>query len=308
VSRRAAALAAAALSLATALSLAACGDSGGRRISSTAALEIAAPNGKVTIARRPRRIVSLSATGTEDLFAVGAGSQVVAVDSYSTYPKQAPRTKLSGYTPNVEAIARYHPDLVVVAEDTGGVIGRLAKLGVTALLEPPAKTLEDAYGQIEQLARATGHASAATGVIASIKSQIAAAVASVPRPDRPLRVYHELEPTLYSADSRTFIGQLYTMLGLQNVADGAPGATDYPQLSAEYVIKSNPQLIVLADTVCCKATPASVGKRAGWGGIAAVRDGDILPVDDTIASEWGPRIVLFMRALARATSKAEQAR
>src|SRR5579859_2265328 len=80
-------------------------------------LTLTAANGKVTILRRPSRIVSLSPTATDDLFAVGAGKQVVAVDSYSTYPAKAPRTKLSGFTPNVEAIAKYRPDLVVVSDD-----------------------------------------------------------------------------------------------------------------------------------------------------------------------------------------------
>src|SRR5256885_1183694 len=73
---------------------------------------VKAANGKVTIRHRPRRIVSLSPTATEDLFTIGTGRQVVAVDSFSDYPKQTPRTKLSAYTPNVEAIAGYRPDLV----------------------------------------------------------------------------------------------------------------------------------------------------------------------------------------------------
>ena len=66
---------------------------------------VTADNGKVTIRKRPSRIVSLSPTATETLFAIGAGAQVVAVDDQSDYPKQAPHTSLSGYTPNVEAIA-----------------------------------------------------------------------------------------------------------------------------------------------------------------------------------------------------------
>ncbi len=73
----------------------------------------------------PHRIISLSPTVTEDLFALGAGKQVVAVDQDSNYPQRAPHTSLSGYTPNVEAIANYHPDLVVISYDPGN-------FGVTA--------------------------------------------------------------------------------------------------------------------------------------------------------------------------------
>src|SRR6188472_4583706 len=78
----------------------------------------------------PQRIVSLSPTATEDLFAIGAGRQVVAVDDQSNYPKRAPKTKLSGYTPNVEAIAAYRPDLVVASYDTKGLVKALGKLRI----------------------------------------------------------------------------------------------------------------------------------------------------------------------------------
>src|SRR3954452_14464343 len=78
--------------------------------------------------RIPARIVSLSPSATDDLFAVGAGKQVVAVDSLSTYPKQAPVTKISAFTPNVEAIAQYKPDLVVISNDQNHIVRQLGKL------------------------------------------------------------------------------------------------------------------------------------------------------------------------------------
>src|SRR5689334_7825315 len=89
----------------------------GARSAAPFPVTVTAGNGKVTVAKRPARIVSLSPTATETLFAIGAGPQVVAVDDQSDYPKSAPKTALSGYTPNVEAIAGYRPDLVVVAAD-----------------------------------------------------------------------------------------------------------------------------------------------------------------------------------------------
>lgn len=268
--------------------------------------KVAAANGAVRIPREPQRIVSLSPTATEDLYAVGAGGQMVAVDSYSTYPAKAPRTKLSGYEPNVEAIAGYRPDLVVVAEDTSHIVAQLGKLGVPVLVEPPASDLKAAYGEIEQLGQATGHPEGARSTVARTKREIAAAIASVPKPGKPLSVYHELDQTYYSATSRTFIGQIYKLLGLTNIADEAKGSGEYPQLSAEYVIASDPDLIVLADTVCCKQSAATVAARPGWDKIAAVRDGEVVPVDDSIASEWGPRVVLFAKKVADAVKGLER--
>jgi iron complex transport system substrate-binding protein len=265
-----------------------------------------AADGTVTIPRRPRRIVSLSATGTEDLYAVGAGSQVVAVDAYSTYPPRAPRTALTETSLNSEAIARYRPDLVVLAEDSDGVVSQLRKLAIPVLVEPPASDLAAAYREIDQLGRASGHAADAARVVGRIGREIAAIVRSMPRPKRTLRVYHELEPTFYSATSRTFVGQIYSMLGLRNVADAAHRSGLYPQLSDEYVIASDPDLIVLADTVCCKQSAATVAKRPGWRDVAAVKHGAIVPVEDAIASQWGPRIVLFARTVAASVGRLER--
>src|SRR5437868_4903419 len=175
-------------------------------------VSIAQPGGTtVTIAQRPRRIVSLSPTATEMLFAIGAGSQVIAVDDQSNYPSSAPKTKLSGFTPNIEAIAGYTPDLVVAAEDTGGLVHGLQALNIAILLEPAAKDLDGSYLQIRQLGAATGHPAEADSLVAKMRSKVGAFVASVAKPARQLRVYHELDNTYYSATSATFIGQVYKL-------------------------------------------------------------------------------------------------
>jgi iron complex transport system substrate-binding protein len=266
---------------------------------------VKAANGTVTLRQRPTRIVSLSPSATEDLFAVGAGKQVVAVDSYSTYPKRAPHTRLSAYQPNLEAIARYEPDLVVIADDTDHIAAQLGKLHVPVLVAPPAANLAQLYAQIDQLGRATGQSAGAKQVVARMRRQIAAIVDSTPRPPTRLKVYHELDQTYYSATSHTFIGQMYRLLGLRNIADKAAGTSDYPQLSSEYIIAADPDLIVLADTVCCGQSRATVAARPGWSDVAAVKTGMVVPVNDSIASQWGPRIVRFLRAVSIAVKKLE---
>ena len=295
-----------AIPLALALTVA-CGTSPAATPASTDSfpLTLTTPKGPVTLAHEPKRIVSLSPTGTQDLFAVGAGKQVVAVDSYSTYPAEAPHTSLSAFTPNIEAIAGYQPDMVVVADDTGNIFEQLAKLQIPVLTEPVAADLNGVYAEINQIAQATGHSAQAASVVSGIQQKVKAIVRSVPPPARPLKVYHELDQTYYSVTSGTFIGQMYKLLGLQNIADRAPGTNDYPQLSAEYIIASDPDLIVLADTVCCAQNIATVGARPGWNAISAVRNSAVVPVDDGIASQWGPRIVEFLQAVAGAVKALE---
>jgi ABC-type Fe3+-hydroxamate transport system substrate-binding protein len=262
----------------------------------------------VTISHQPHRIVSLSPTATEMLFAIGAGAQVIAVDDQSNYPAGAPMTKLSGFQPNIEAIAGYTPDLVVAAEDTGGLVHGMQALSVPILLEPAAKALDDSYQQITQLGSATGRAGEASSLVSRMKAQVGQFVSSLSRPGRRLRVYHELDNTYYSVTSATFIGQVYKTLGLTNIADAASGAApDYPQLSAEYIVSANPDLIVLADTKCCKQDLTAVAARPGWGAISAVKTREVVGVDDDVASRWGPRVIDFMRAIAPHVQELEKA-
>jgi iron complex transport system substrate-binding protein len=269
------------------------------------AVVVAVCAGSARASSVPLRIVSLSPSATDDLFAVGAGKQVVAVDSLSTYPKQAPATKLSAFTPNVEAIAKYKPNLVFVAFDENHVVEQLAKLHIRVLMEPAAANLEQVYGEILQIGKATGHTANAKTVVAGMKQQVARIVKKVPRPVTPLSVYHELDPTYYSVTSHTFIGQMYAMLGVKDIADAASGSSDYPQLSAEYIVASDPDLIVLADTVCCAQSWSTVSARPGWGTIAAIKHHEVVRIDDSIASQWGTRTVLFLKAVASAVHTLE---
>jgi len=302
---RAGALAASAL-----LALSACGDpdsaavasNGGSTAGAEFPVEVEAANGTVLIPAEPVRIVSLSATATESLFAVGAGEQVVAVDEQSDYPEQAPVTDLSGYQPNLEAIIGYRPDLVVVSDDSpSDVSAGLEAAGVPVLAEPSAANFEEAYDQILDIGAATGHVEQAQDVVDGMRADIEEMVASVP--DGPeLSVFHELGPDLYTASSDTFIGQVYAELGLVNVADAAAEAagTEYPQLSAEYLISADPDLVVLADGECCAVTPEVAAGRPGWDVISAVRTGAVVLVDEDISSRWGPRIPLFVEAAVEA--------
>ena len=257
---------------------------------------IKAANGTVTITKRPTRIVSLSPTTTEDLYAVGAGRQVVAVDELSNYPARAPQTKLSGYTPNVEAIAGYRPDLVIVRSEAG--VAQLKRLGITVLQLKEAGDLAQAYAQVLQVGRATGHTKEAAAVVRWMRRQINAELRSVQGRARQLSVYHELTTDFYSVTSATFIGRVYKLLGLRNIADEATTAGPYPQLSAEFIVSSSPDVIVLADSKCCAQSLATVAARPGWSTIDAVKNRHVVAMDDDIASRWGPRIVAFVRAVA----------
>ena len=255
----------------------------------------------------PERIVSLSPTHTEMLFAIGAGDRLVAVDEFSNFPAEALElpNELSGFEPNVEAIAAYEPDLVVIGGDFTGLGDQLDAIGISWWDGPAAMTLADTYAQIEQLGAATGQVAEAAELVAQMQTDIDAIVAETVVPEEPLTLYHELDPTYFSADSTTFIGELYSLLGLQNIADRAgDDSGGFPQLNAEFIVSADPDLIFLADTKCCAETAETVAARDGWGAIAAVVNGNVIEMDDDIASRWGPRVVDYLAEVSAAVEQA----
>ena len=255
-------------------------------------LTVEASNGQVTIAQSPTRIVSLAPTATEMLFAIGAGGQVVAVDDFSNYPEDAPISDLSGFEPNIEAIAAYEPDLVVVSDDINDVVASLTAIDIPVVHNPAATTLDDTYAQIDLLGQATGHPEDSSALVASMQEEIDRLVGAVPETPEAYTYYHELDGSFFTVTSATFIGQLYGMAGLDNIADEAEGAdTGYPQLSAEYIIEADPDLVFLADTKCCGESLETVAARPGWDVMTAVTGGGVVELDDDIASRWGPRVV-----------------
>jgi iron complex transport system substrate-binding protein len=246
----------------------------------------------------PERIVSMSATATEVLFAIGAGDQVVAADDQSNFPEDAPTSDLSALEPNVEAIAAHDPDLVVVSDED--LSAGLEALDIDVYVAPAAEELADVYEQITDLGQATGHEDEAADLVAEMQDDIADLQAEVPDRPEPLTYYHELDSTLYSATSSTFIGALYELAGLESIADAADVGGEsggYPQLAAEYLVDADPDLVFLADTKCCQQTRETFAARPGFADLSAVTNDRVVLLDDDVASRWGPRIVDLLRQI-----------
>lgn len=258
--------------------------------------------GPVTIEERPEAIISLSAVATEMLFEMGAGPHVVAVDDQSNYPPEAPMTDLSGFTPNLEAILSFEPDLVIVTFDPGDLVAGLKAAGVPVVLFGAAVTIDDVYRQIEALGTATGNLEAAQDVNESIRSELAELVAESAGLGEDVTYYHEIDDTYYTVTSSTFFGEIYELFGMINIADPADedgSAFGYPQLSAEFIVSQDPDILFLADTLY-GVSAESVAQRPGWDAMTAVQNGNIVELDSNVASRWGPRIVEFAESIATA--------
>jgi iron complex transport system substrate-binding protein len=262
--------------------------------------------GDLTLDAPPQRIVSLAPSLTEMLFAIDAGSQVVAVDEYSTYPADAPITDLSGYTPNAEAIATYNPDLVVLSDDIGDIVAALEALEIPVYHGLAATTVDDTFEQISDLGALTGHSGAADALVEAMRTDLEKLVGDLPTRAEPLTYFYELDNQFYTVTSETFIGSLFTDAGLVNIAD-ANNDNPYPQLSEETILQANPDLIFLADTYPGGETPQTVAARPGWGELTAVRNGGVIALDPDVASRWGPRVVDLLRAIVDAVAAAPAA-
>ncbi len=257
--------------------------------------------GPITLDEPPQRIVSLSPSATEILYAIGAGDQVVAVDSYSTYPEGTPVTDLSGFDPNVEAITGYEPDLVVVANDANDLVASLTQLDIPVYVNAAPADIEGGYAGIADLGVATGHVDQTAQTVSTLREEVDAGLAEAP--EASVRVYHELDDTYFSASSYGFVGSVYEAMGATNIADAADtDRTGFPQLTEEAIIAADPEVIVITDQV--GYTAQDVANRPGWQDITAVREDNIVTVDADVASRWGPRMPLFIDAAAQALSAA----
>jgi iron complex transport system substrate-binding protein len=259
-----------------------------------------------TIAKKPTKIISLSPSATEIFYAVGAGSQILAVDNLSNYPANAPVSEISAFEPSVEAILAKKPDLVLLSIDSTKapqIRNALVKLGIPVLMEKAPATLKDVYAENTLLARVTDRQAGAVKLNASMAKSIKEILAKAKKSSK-IRIFHELDDTYYSVTSNTFIGKVYKDFGAVNIADAAAGADNsgYPQLSAEYLLKSDPQVIFLADAQY-GVTADSVSKRAGWSQISAVKNKKIVELPADIPSRWGPRLVDFYKLIGASLAK-----
>ena len=257
--------------------------------------------GEVSVPAPPSRIVSLSATHTEILYAIGAGPQVAGVDLTSNYPSNTESLpKVDAFAFNVEEVAALQPDLVVLAFDFQGETDQLEALGIPALLLGPPTGLTGMFDQFLALGLATGHLEEAQDLAEDLEADMEEVFTATDGDGSTF--FHEVDENLFSATSATFLGDIYTRFGLSNIADGA-GDSAFPQLSAEYILTEDPDYIFLGDGGF-GVTPATVAARPGWDELTAVQAEQVVALDGELAGRWGPRTIELVRQIGAALEPA----
>jgi iron complex transport system substrate-binding protein len=241
------------------------------------------------------RIVSLAPTFTEILFGIGAGAQVVGVDTYSTRPPAARALPHIGSmnTINAEVVLGLHPDLVVGMTSSGPQFAQFAQLDITTRAYP-IDTLADCYTTIDALGRLTGHIAGATRLATHIRTHLTAvgrATANLAQP-RAL-VIIDTQP-IYVAGGGSYIDSLLRVAHVINLA-GRLRAT-FPEMSAEAVEADDPDVLVIGahETLPLDVPP--------WSRVRAVREHHIVRLDDDDLSRPGPRLPDVLDAIVRAVA------
>jgi len=255
-------------------------------------------NRPVTIPKRPERIVSIGPSITEFLFALGAGPRVVGVDDFSDEPAAAKQLeKVGGIKVNFEKVVSLKPDLVLAVKFSDGTIERLTGAGLLVLVVDPQTT-----GDVARTAVLLGQAVGSDGetMARDIQKRLDAVRSKMSSAATKPRVYHEIDasdPTkIFTVGPGSYIHDLIEIAGGQNIAARATSA--YPQLSAEEVLRGDPEIIVLADADY-SAKPEQVAARSGWSAVTAVKTNRIVRIAPNLINRPGPRVGEAAEAYAR---------
>jgi len=256
----------------------------------------------------PRRIVSLSPSITEILFALGLGDRVVGVTRYCGYPPEAAgKAKVGGLLDtNYEAIVALEPDLVIMREENRDALDKLRQLGIPALLVSHT-TVEGILDSMATIGRRCGAAARAAELVASLKERMAGIERKTRALDRP-RVLFAVERTLgtgriedvYVAGRGGFIDRVIELAGGRNACPET--LAGFPVVSGEGIIQMNPDVILDMVPVLLQQEHAKESLLADWRQLAevtAVRQGRVYVLDDDYAFIPGPRFVLLAEKLAR---------
>jgi iron complex transport system substrate-binding protein len=252
----------------------------------------------ITFTEAPKRIVSLSPGATEILFAIGAGGRLAGTDRFSDFPEAAKALPKIDYSnPNLEALVGLRPDLVIAAGRQRNAIPAFEQAGLRVLVAEEPGSVAGVIDRVRLLGRVTDHPTDAGDLAANLQARVGAVKEAINAVTAGPRIYHELDPKLFSVTPNSFIGDVYTILKAQNIVP--VGSNPYPQITAESIIRADPQVILLGDSIFPGGSPDEVKRRPGWNVIDAVRGDRVYGLDPDTISRPGPRVVDALEEVAR---------
>ncbi len=255
----------------------------------------------VELEDQPSRIVSLSPSNTEILFAIGAGDRVLGVTSFCDYPPEAREREVTGgYTnPNLEKIVSLRPDLVLAARgNPKTVVGKLRELGIP-VFAVDSKDIEDLIGDIRKIGKLIGEEGRADSLCSELRNvirRVTERTSKIPRQRRPRVFWGGWKSPIFTAGPGSFIHELIGMAGGENIA--ADSRVPWPNFSLEAVIERDPEIIIVGDMTSESPLKAFESIEI-WRKVSAVRRGKVYYIDPNVLTRPGPRLVHGLELMAK---------
>ncbi|HWR60747.1 MAG TPA: cobalamin-binding protein, partial [Clostridia bacterium] len=246
---------------------------------------------RIVLDKTPERIISLSPSNTEILFALGAGTKVVGVTSYCDYPEEAKKVEQVGTFdgPNMELIRKAQPDVVLAGYIQEEAVKALENMGITVIVTE-AESFEAIYKSIEIIGQITGTEAKADEIITGMKDKIAEIQEKTKGKEKPVVFYVVWADPLTTAGSKTFINDVIKTAGGINVAEKVEGWASY---STEQLMQDNPEILVAAlHSTDRGMNKEDLSKHKIFSKLECVKAGKVYVMpDDNVISRPGPRIV-----------------
>lgn len=255
---------------------------------------------KIVLDKIPEKIVSLSPSNTEILFALGAGNKLVGVTNYCDYPEEAKLIEQVGTFkgPNMELIKKVQPDVVLAGYIQEEAVKNLENMGIPVIVTE-AESFEAIYKSIELIGRITGTDAKAQEIISEMKTKIAEIEARTKDKEKPKVFYVVWADPLTTAGSKTFINDVIKAAGGINVAEKVESWAKY---SAEQLIKDNPDILVAAlHSTDRGMTKEDLSGNQIFSKLECVKQGKVYVIsDDNIIARPGPRIIMAIEEMEKA--------
>ena len=259
----------------------------------------------IQLAQPAQRVISLAPSNTEILYAIGAGSLLVARDDFSNYPEEAnalPSIGGSMTNFNLEEITSLQPDLILASPlISPDQVNAIKVVTPNVFVVPNPTDLEGLYTNLVNVGMLTGHQAEAEQLAADLRARADAVLAKTAAVTEKPKVFYELDATEpakpWTAGPGTFIDLLIGLAGGENIGASLQG--EWAQISQEELIVQDPEIILLGDALYGGITPESLAGRPGWGAISAVKNERVLPFNDDLVSRPGPRMIEGLEELAK---------
>lgn len=258
---------------------------------------------EITLEEAPKTIVSMQPSNTEILFALGLNDEIVGVNDYDNYPEEAlEKEKIGGMEFNVEKILAMNPDIVFAHESALGVgeagFQQIRDAGVKVYVVKNATDFNETYTTIEEIGRATGKSEEAQQIVEDMKAKVAEVKEKVAKVETKKTVFVETSdvPEIYTPGKETFMQEILDMVNAENIAADQEG---WFKIEPEEIVNRNPEVIIVMYSYV-EGIVDSVKARDGFDSITAVKNNEVIQVDENLTSRTGPRLAEGLEEVAKA--------